>query len=124
MSTLSIAGIAVLKSTTTAGDFGFLPQDWVLWLDRNYDLRTLVMMLCVSAPPAVLLWHPRWNVIRRAMLGLILFLLVFFECLQLWIPTRGFSLADIGYTAVGGLLAEVFALLTQRTIYNIAQLTR
>ncbi len=118
--TLLMAGIAVLKSTTTAGDFGFLPSTWVLWLDKNYDLRTLIMMLCVAAPPALLLWHRDWNFIRRSMLALIVALLTLFECLQLWIPSRGFSFADIFYTFAGGLLAECLAAITQLAKKKIA----
>ena len=109
-----MAAYAVLKPSTTASDLTMLPSSFADWLDVNYNFRTFVMAAAISIGPAVVLMPRRQNVFRRQILALVLLILVGMECAQLWIPSRGFSWADIAYTILGVSLCEAVATLMQR----------
>lgn len=112
--TSAIATYAVLKPATTAADLRLIPPNWVLWLDANYDLRTLVMSLGVLLPPACLFAGAVSPARRRRGLAIATLWLAGLEFAQLWIPTRGFAWSDVAYTLAGGVLAELAAMCCQR----------
>ena len=107
--TLSVALYAILKPATTANDLWILPSRWAVWLDAHYDLRTLLMTLGVLLPVAGLLAQTAWNRPRRRLLLLVTSVLVMAEFAQLGIATRGFGWPDVGYTVLGGVVAEAVA---------------
>ncbi|MCA9132021.1 MAG: hypothetical protein KDA45_02660 [Planctomycetales bacterium] len=111
--TLAVAAYSTLKPSTTAAELRYLPPNWVVWLDENYDLRTLVMALAVMLLPAILLASGGHNARRRWILVLATGGLMGLEAAQLWIPTRGFSWADLSYSLAGGLLPELLVLMLQ-----------
>lgn len=100
------ACFALLKASPTAHGLSLLPRPWAHWLDQNYDIRTLLMTLVVLMPAAMLLGTKSLCKQRRICLSLLTAGLVALEFLQLTIPTRVFSVPDLLYTLVGGILAE------------------
>ncbi len=100
------ASFALLKASPTAKGLPLLPRQWAHWLDQNYDIRTLLMTLAVLMPAAMLLGTKSLCKQRRICLSLITAVLVALEFLQLIIPTRVFSVPDVLYTVIGGLMAE------------------
>ena len=111
--TLSIAAYAILKPDTTAADLAVLPNPIIAWLDENFNFRTFVMALGVCLVPAFLLVSETSDRRRRMLLTVVLTALVGLEFMQLWIPTRGFSWPDVGYTFAGVAVAECFTLLVR-----------
>lgn len=114
--TLAIATYAILKPSTSADDLVFLPNSLVEWLDTNFNFRTYVMAWGVCVVPAILLCGAKWANERRGWLMLLLSFLLILECTQMWIPTRGFSWEDLGYTVGGVLTAEIMAMLTSTIV--------
>ncbi|MCS7465781.1 hypothetical protein NZK35_03710 [Stieleria sp. ICT_E10.1] len=112
--TASTAAYAILKPGTTAADLTFLPNPVVGWLDENFNFRTFVMTLGVCLVPAFLLASGESDNVRRRLLSVALIVLVSLEFIQLWIPTRRFGWADVGYTFAGVAAAEVLVLLARR----------
>ncbi|MDQ8190606.1 glycosyltransferase [Roseibacillus persicicus] len=86
----------------------WLPIEVAAWLDRHWDLRTLLMAFGAAAVPGLLLIG--WAGLRRLLLGLILFVLLSGEVWQLWVPTRTFSWIDIGFSVLGVGVVEFFSL--------------
>lgn len=113
--TTLLAGFALLKKTTTAGDLNYVPSFLVGWLDRNYDFRTFLMTILVALVPCMLLANGCEVVQRRFLLFIITSLLLAMEFAQIWIPTRGFGLPDLLYTIAGAGLVEICASLWQRS---------
>ncbi|WP_372720594.1 hypothetical protein [Novipirellula sp.] len=113
--TLGVAAYAIVKPSTTAADLVFLPSPVVSWLDAQFDFRTFVMTMAVCLIPACLLGAAAWDAVRRQMLAAALALLVGLEFLQLWIPSRRFSLADVGYTFAAVVIVESLVLLGRWT---------
>ena len=107
--TLAVALYAILKPSPTAVELWFLPASWAAWLDEHYDLRTLLLILGVALPVAGLLAKSQWNGLRRRLLLLVTCGLVAAEFAQLGIASRNFSWADVGYSVLGGVLAEALA---------------
>ncbi|MDV6032215.1 MAG: hypothetical protein F9B45_19435 [Phycisphaera sp. RhM] len=111
--TLSIAAYAILKPGTTAADLALLPNPIIAWLDANFNFRTFVMALGVCLVPACLLVSEVSDRRRRMLFAAVVTVLVGLEFMQLWIPTRGFSWPDVGYTFAGVGAAECFVLLAR-----------
>ncbi|PAY17885.1 hypothetical protein CKO51_19545 [Rhodopirellula sp. SM50] len=108
--TLGLAAYAIVKPSTTAADLVFLPNPIVSWLDVQFNFRTFVMTMAVCFVPACLLGAAVWDLVRRQFLSAALALLVGLEFFQLWIPTRGFSWADVGYTFAAAATVESLVL--------------
>lgn len=111
--TLSVAVFALLKPSPSAAELGFVPTTWALWLDDNYDLRTLLMTLAITLPPAALLIGRKWRLCRVYGLIAVTSLLVACEFAQLGIYSRGFGWADVGYTFLGALMSEALVRLSE-----------
>ncbi|MEO9751276.1 MULTISPECIES: hypothetical protein [Pseudomonadati] len=114
--TLFATGVAVYalwKPNTTSADLLFLPQPVVTWLDDHGDLRTMLMTIAVCSIPGMAMFRARFDSRRRAVLLALMTVLLGLEWGQRWIPTRGFSIADLLYTVLGAGCAELMALLTQ-----------
>jgi hypothetical protein len=109
--TLALAARALLKPTTTSSDLGYVPFFFVEWLDRNYNVRTLVMTLLITSVPTVLLAisNPLHAKMRRGLLIVAASALLAMEFAQIWIPTRGFGWEDVGYTLLGTAISEALA---------------
>lgn len=93
----------LLRYSPNAGDLP-LPTSMISWLNWAHDLRTLPMAWGYAAVPAWLLAGRRPE--RRGLLAVALLVLVGGEISQAWIPTRSFTLLDVGYSILGVGLAE------------------
>ncbi|WP_182866193.1 hypothetical protein [Stieleria mannarensis] len=112
--TLGIATYALIKPSTSAADLVFLPDSIISWLDAQFNFRTFVMTLGVCVIPAILLSAAGWDVVRRLVLSASSLFLVSLEFYQRWIPTRGFSWEDVGYTIAAVLAVECLVVFGRR----------
>ena len=110
MITLFVAAYAILKPSTSAADFVFLPNTIISWLDTNFNFRTFVLAFAICLVPGCLLGSRALDTTRRRLLAGAAIVLVCLEFIQVWIPTRGFSWADVGYTLAGVVTAECLVL--------------
>ncbi|MCD0460329.1 VanZ family protein [Roseiconus lacunae] len=110
IATLMLATYTLLKPSTSAQDLFGLPNSFVQWLDKNYNLRTFIMTFLIGIGPALCLAGQNYNRIRRIILTVILAVLVGLEFCQIAIPTRGFSWPDVFYTVGGVIVCEMLAI--------------
>ncbi|OYP34092.1 hypothetical protein CGZ80_16325 [Rhodopirellula sp. MGV] len=110
--TLCVAAFAVLKPHPSSKELVFLPGWFTSFMDVYYDFRTFIMTVAIGLIPALLLSPSHQKLQRHSVLFVLVGALLIFEFMQNWIPTRGFSWADVGYTVAGGLACEYMARLT------------
>ena len=111
---LAVALYAILKPSPDAGEL-MIPSWWADWLNKYYDIRTMLLTLAVASPAAWLLRggdRKRWRLGVLAFVGVVLLAA---EFAQIWIPTRGFGWPDVGFTCIGIVLAGLFGITLQRS---------
>ncbi|WP_044302330.1 hypothetical protein [Rhodopirellula sallentina] len=113
---VGVAAYAVWKPTTTSADLPFLSSAMVVWLDHHGDFRTMLMSMAVCSIPAMAMFRPSLDTQRRCVLFIMMSVMLVLEYGQRWIPTRGFSIADLIYTVLGTGCIELGVLLVQVTI--------
>ena len=94
----------LLRPSPNALGLPLLPGSVVDWLNRYHDLRTLPMAWGYAGVPAIALWNDQR--MRHWCVGVAVMVLIGGETAQIWIPTRFFTWSDIGYSVLGGIMAE------------------
>lgn len=113
---VGVAAYAVWKPTTTSADLPFLSSAMVVWLDHHGDFRTMLMSMAVCSIPAMAMSRPGLDTQRRCVLFVLMSVMLVLEYGQRWIPTRGFSVADLIYTVLGVGCIELAVSLVQLVV--------
>ncbi|EMI45466.1 colanic acid biosynthesis glycosyl transferase WcaI [Rhodopirellula sp. SWK7] len=110
-----LTAFLLLRPDPKASNLPWLPLGLANWLDKYYDARTLLLTIGVLFPVYLLLRAKHADHLRRTILVFAIAALVSMEAMQYVIPNRSFSLFDVAYTLLGGIVLESALLITRVT---------
>ncbi|MCM2371586.1 glycosyltransferase WbuB [Aporhodopirellula aestuarii] len=108
---ICLAAFFLLRPDPRASNVAWLPKSIAALLDKYYDGRTFLMTAGVVFPICIFLHTKMQDSIRRVLLGSVIMALLVMEFAQNAIPNRSFSVVDLGYTLLAGVIAEATVVL-------------